>query len=71
MRHLIFDTPTEAAELEITQSFKRFHDDIQEQLHRLVSMGAMFGPDHWAEEKLQFVLERHKQIAQLMGMGPA
>lgn len=52
-------------------TFVRFHREIEEQLRRIVSCGATFEEDQYAEEQLQRLLERHQQIGHVLSMTPS
>ena len=52
-------------------TFMRFHRDIENQLRKIVSSGAMFERDQTSEDKLQELLERHQQLGHMMAMTPS
>ena len=53
------------------ENFLRFHGDIENQLSKIVLAGVMFEPDQWAEDKLQYLLERHQKMVLMMSLNPS
>ena len=52
-------------------TFLKFHTEIENQLRRIVSCGAAFERDQYAEDKLQSLLDRHQQLGHLMALTPS